>query len=66
MVLHSPWLFETWTSIYSIFGVKNGTLYLAKKEEMIWHEKYLRSQLKYILKHDSGRKTKWQLYKIWE
>ena len=42
----------------SIFGVKNGTLYLATpKEKIMAHlEKYSRAQLGHILKHDSRAK----------
>lgn len=56
--LYSPYFWKTWTSIYSIFGVKNGTLYLAKKKgnDMAHLEKYNRSQLGHILKHDSRAK----------
>lgn len=56
--LYSPYFWKTWTSIYSIFGVKNGTLYLAKKKgnDMAHLEKYSRSQLGHILKHDSRAK----------
>lgn len=58
--LYSPYFLKTWTSIYSIFGVKNGTLYLAKKKgnDMAHLEKYNRSQLGHILKHDSRAKDK--------
>lgn len=58
--LYSPYFWKTWTSIYSIFEVKNGTLYLAKKKgnKMAHLEKYNRSQLGHILKHDSRAKDK--------
>ncbi len=51
--------------IYSIFGVKNGTLYLAKKQRknaMAHLENILALNLN--LKNMTQKKTKWQLYKI--
>ncbi len=51
--------------LYVHFGVKKWNLYSQEERNVAHLEKYSRSQLGHILKHDS-RKDQNELYKIWE
>ncbi len=59
--LYSPY-FGKHGLIYSIFGLKWNSILAKKKGNDIRWGKYFSLSTWAYLKHDPGRKTKWQLY----